>query len=84
MKIKITRDIFGTSWKRGYVVEVEPWRGAALIADGHIEVPQSTPCRKNSDLYADSCIPMTPAKKAKKDAKEEEAAKAAEDTTTND
>lgn len=68
MKIKITRDIFGTSWKRGYVVEVEPSTGAALIADGHVEVPQTTPCRKNSDLYADSCIPITTAKRAKKEA----------------
>ena len=80
MKIKITSPVPGTNWKPGYVVEVEPSTGAALIAAGHIEVPQSTPCRKNSDLYEDSCIPLTPAKRAKK-----EAAKEAEETdTTNE
>ena len=68
MKIKITSLIPGQKWQPGRIDEIEPGRGAELIALGHIEMPQTTPCRKNSDLYADSCIPTTPAKRAKKEA----------------
>ncbi len=80
MKIKIASPVPGTNWKPGYVVEVEAAVGNTLIDAGHIEMPQTTPCRKNLDLYEDSCIPLTPAKRAKK-----EAAKEAEETdTTNE
>jgi hypothetical protein len=62
MKIKLTKRWHsGSDWKEaGWTVEVSDADGAAMVADGHMQMPEGTPARKNPEMYALSCNPVIP------------------------
>ena len=62
MKVKLTKRWYsGPDWKEaGWTVEVSDADGAAMVADGHIQMPDGTPARKNPEMYALSCNPVIP------------------------
>lgn len=62
MKILLTSDWWSGSdlKKAGWTVEVSDDDGAKMVAQGHKQMPDGTPARKNPEMYALSCNPITP------------------------